>query len=114
MVDSPYERGQRSAQKFVQDASLIGRGWPLGPLGCFLEERHQNTRRNRVAAPADLVPTRKVGVRLGLGFGLGSGWSGQTCKVEIDHTRLAQSVLRTSPAHRGPPNCSGINPLGYW
>ena len=36
---------------------------------------------------ADLEPPKELGVGVGLGLGLrlGSGWSGPTCKVEIDH-----------------------------
>ena len=54
-----------SAQNFVQDGSLIGRGWLFGHPGDFLEKRLQNTRRSRVAAPADLEPPN------GIGFGFG-------------------------------------------
>ena len=66
----------------------------------FLEKRHQNTRRSRVTAPADLEPPSGLALGLGLrfGLGLGSGCSGPTCKVEIDHTS-AQSILQDAPAH---------------
>ena len=50
-----------------------------------------------MAAHADLEPPK--GLEFELGLGLGSGWSRPTCKVEIDHTRPAQSFLPTSPAH---------------
>ena len=79
----------------------IGRGWPFGRSGLFffLEKRHQNTRRSRVTAPFDLKPPQGW---LSLGLGLASGWSGPMCKVEIDHSRPAQSffLVPTSPAHR--------------
>ena len=63
------------------------------PPGGLLEKRNQNTRRSRAAAPAGLEPPTRFGL------GLGSDWSGPTCKVEIDHTRPAQSFVPTSPAH---------------
>ena len=48
-----------------------------------------------MAAPANLESPKG----LGSGLALGSGWSGPTCKVLIDHTRLAQSFVPTSPEH---------------
>ena len=59
----------------------------------FLEKRHQNTRWSRVTAPVDLEPPKGLKLGLGLGFRLRSGWSGPTCKAEIDHTPPAQSFL---------------------
>ena len=86
------------------DAGLLigGEAVAFRPLGLFLEKHHQNTRRSRVTAPADLEAPRGLGLGLGLlGSGLGSGWSEPMYKVEIDHTRSAQSFLQTSPpAHR--------------
>ena len=35
------------------------------------------------------------------GLGLGSGWSGPTCKVEVDDTRPAHCFVPTGPAHSG-------------
>ena len=69
----------------------------------FLEKRHQNTRRNRATAPADLEPPKglEFGLGLGLGTGLGLGWSWSTCKVEIDDTRPAQRFVRGAAAHSG-------------
>ena len=49
-----------------------------------------------MTAPADLELPKGLG--LGLWLGLGSG---PTCRVEIDHTRPAQSFASTSPARRG-------------
>ena len=79
--------------KLVQDAGLIHRPrLAFRPPGCyFRKKRHQNTRRSHVTAPADL----------GFGSGPGSGWSGPTCKVQIDDTRPGQSFGPTSPAHGG-------------
>ena len=63
----------------------------LSAARCLKKKRHQNTRRSRVTAPADLEPPKGLGFGLGFGFGLGSGlglgWSGSSCKVEIDVTR---------------------------
>ena len=73
-------------------AGLIGQGWPFGRPDVFLEKSHQNTRRGRVTAPADLEPPKGVGSGFGFGLGLGQGsdWSGPTCKVEINDTLPAQ------------------------
>ena len=79
------------------------------PPGVFSEKRHQNTRRSRVAAPADLEPPKGLGLGLGFGLRLGSGWSGPTCRVEIDHIRPAQSFVPTSPAHRASLLSQGRN-----
>ena len=40
-----------------------------------------------------------LGLGLRLGSGLGSGWSGPTCKAEIDDTRPAQSFAQDAAAH---------------
>ena len=88
----PALRADWSTQKIVQDASLLGRGWPFGRSGFFLEKR-------RVTAPADLALPKRVGVRV-VGLGLGSAWSGPTCKkVELGLTRPEQRFAPTSPAH---------------
>ena len=50
----PALRADWSTQKIVQDASLLGRGWPFGRSGFFLEKR-------RVTAPADLALPKRVG-----------------------------------------------------
>ena len=107
--DSPYVQDW-SAQNFVQGMRVSY--WSrlaFRPPGVFLERRHQNTRRSRVAAPADLEPPKGLGLGLGFGLRLGSGWSGPTCRVEIDHIRPAQSFVPTSPAHndRGAPSNFG-------
>ena len=62
-----------SAQNFVQGASLIGQGGSFGRLDLFLllEKRHQNTRRSRVTAPADLDLLKRVEVSVRSGVGLG-------------------------------------------
>ena len=73
------------------------------PPGVFLEKFHQKTRRRHVAAPTDLEPPKGSVLGVVLGFGLGSGWSGPTCKAEIDHTRPAQSFVPTSHAHNPSP-----------
>ena len=52
-----------------------------------------------VTALADLEASKELGFRLGIGIGLGSGWSGPTFKVEIDDTRPAPSLVPFSPAH---------------
>ena len=72
--------------------------------GVFLGKRHQNTRRGRVTAPADLeTPNRlESGFGFGLGPGLGSGWSGSTRKLENDDTRLAHSVRPRRPINTHP------------
>ena len=59
----------RTGRHNVQDASFIGRGWLFARPEFFLEKRHQNTRRIRVAAPApaDLKPPQGLGLGLGLG-----------------------------------------------
>ena len=44
-----------------------------------------------MTAPADLEPPE--GLELGLGSGLGLGWTGPTSKVEIDDIRPAQSFV---------------------
>ena len=65
-------------------------------------KRHQNTRRSRVTAYANLEPPKGLGVGFGFGFGLrlGSGWSGPTCKVELT-THLLHKFLQDAPAHTG-------------
>ena len=93
------------APNFVRDAGLSRLVfWP--PRSFFCKKRHQNTRRTRVTAPAGLEPPK--GSAFGLGLGLGSGWSGPTCKLEIDHTRPAKVFVLTNPAHSGSRQvCSG-------
>ena len=91
----PALRADWSTQKIVQDASLLGRGWPFGRSGFFLEKR-------RVTAPADLALPKRVGVRV-VGLGLGSAWSGPTCKVEICHIRPAQSFVAGQSCTKGEP-----------
>ena len=49
------------------------------------------------ACPCPIRPR----VPLGLGFGLGSGWSGPMCKIEMDHSRPEQSFVPTSPDRDG-------------
>ena len=66
-----------------------GSYWPrrvFRPPGVFLGKRHQNTRRS----------PKGFGLGFGLGSGLGLGWSGSTCKVEIDDTRPAHLVAARS------------------
>ena len=60
----------------------------------------RKTPPQHAAVPANLKPPKGLGLRFGIGMGLGSGWSGPTCKVEIDDTHPAQSFVPTSPAHR--------------
>ena len=80
----------------------------------YLEKRHQNTRRSRVTAPVDLEPPeglgpcrprapRRVRVRVPVRdrVELGLGWSGPTCKLEIDDMRPAESFVQDAPAHSG-------------
>ena len=88
---SPYVQ-KRPAHKSVQDVGLKGRGWPFARPSVFAKTPPKHARPS---APADLEPPK--GLRLG--FGLGSGWSRPTCKVEIDLTRPAQSVVQADPAH---------------
>ena len=82
-----------SCTKNVQDAGLIGQGECFGRPAFLWEKRHPNMRRSRVTATDDLEPPEGMGFglgfRLGLGSGLGLGWSGFTCKVEINDTRPA-------------------------
>ena len=98
---SPYVQ-EHPAKKFAQDADFIGRGWPFGPPVFLGKKRHQNTRRSRVTAYANLEPPKGLGVGFGFGFGLrlGSGWSGPTCKVELT-THLLHKFLQDAPAHTG-------------
>ena len=76
---------KRPCTKFVQErpctkfVGLIGQGESFGRPAFFLGKRHQNTRRGRVTALADLEPSIWLGFGLGLGSGLGLGWSGPTC-----------------------------------
>ena len=101
---------------WIQDAHFIGRGLLFGPPAFFWEKRHQSTRRSRLTAPANLEPRQRIeppkelGLGLGVGFGVGlrleSGWSGPTCKVEIDHTPphlLHKGFLQDAPAQGEPP-----------
>lgn len=75
---------ERSAQNVVQDTSLNGESWSFG-------------------RPADLEPPERLGFQLGVGLGLGlrlwSGWSRRACKVETGATHPAQSIGPTNPAH---------------
>ena len=105
---SPYVQ-EHPAKKFAQDADFIGRGWPFGPPVFLGKKRHQNTRRSRVTAPADLEPPRglELGLGLGLGLRLGSVWSGPTCKVEIDHTPPEQSFFAGCSCTYGEPSSIG-------
>ena len=91
---SPYVQDW-SAQNFVPDAGLIGRGWLFGRPEFF----GKNATTTGGGAAWLSMPISSPLQRVGLGLGLGSGWSGPTCRVEIDDTRPAQSFVPTRPAH---------------
>ena len=93
-TDSPYVR-EHPAKKKVQDAVLVGRGWPLGRPIFWGKTPHKPA-----AEPRDCPCQPRAPQRVRVGLGLGSSWSGPTCKVEIDHTP-AQTFLQGAPAHRG-------------
>ena len=63
-----------------------------------------------MTAPADLESPKGFGFGFGLGSGsgLGSGWSGSTCKVEIDGTRPAQSFEQDAATHSGRCGAMGV------
>ena len=88
----------------MQDAGLVGQGWLFGRPE-FFGKTAPNTRRNRVAAPADLEHPKGLGFEFGFGYGLGlrSGWSGLACKFEIADTRHAQSFVPIGPADNQSP-----------
>lgn len=54
-----------------QFGGLTGRGWRAGRPGVKMPPKH-DTRRNRVAVPADLDPSERLG--LGLGFVIRQGY----------------------------------------
>ena len=82
-TDSTYVQ-ERPAQK-------------CGSFGHPAENATKTLRRSRVTAPADLESPKGFG----FGLGLGSGWSGPTCKVEIDDISPAQSFVQAAPAQSG-------------
>ena len=52
-----------------------GRGWPFDRPRLFKEKRHQNTRRSRVTALADLEPSTRVEVGARVMSGVGLVWA---------------------------------------
>ena len=63
----------------------------------FEKHHHNNAAEPRVCLCRSPTLQRVIALR----SGLGSGWSGPTCKVEIDDSRPAQRFGPTSPAHSG-------------
>lgn len=76
-----------SPQNFWAGSWSYGPRLAFRPAAIFLEKRRENTRRSRVTrpCPADLEPPE------GWGLALGSGWSGPTSKVGVNHKRPAHT-----------------------
>ena len=102
--DSTYVQ-ERPAQNFVQDAGLIGQGGSSGARR-FLGKTPPKYAAEPRDCPCRPRAPQRVGVRVRPGVGL--GWSGPTCKVEIDDTRPAQSFVQGALAHSGSHRAEGV------
>ena len=97
-VDASYLQ-ERPAKNFSFNTTVL-----LVETGfSFLEKSHQNTRRSRETAPADLEPPKGLGLGLGLGLGPGVGLVWSDVKVEISHTVRCRSLFAGRACKLGAP-----------
>ena len=71
--DSPFVQERPAQTSSRMRVLLVETG--LSAARSFFLNRHQITRRSRVAAPVDLEPPKGLGLGFGFGFGFGLVWA---------------------------------------